>query len=840
MRRTSLAGISDATIRRAGGKLMAFAILVVAPAGLRADEPEPTADSPAAVEPADFAGDIAAGAASVLIEAREATPADEAATEDFGEGESLEPISQVPEHEPELAGDVLPLESDDLGDLGDEAAGVDDATQFGAALSRAVRKDSQPHRARPLATTTETPRPNSIAAEARTKVAKFNGIQPGTSQGDDVLELWGEPVDKFRIDGGSVLIYETEPFRQIEVVLIDDDVDTIKIELETSVSSERLVEQLRLEEIEPAEIYGEDGQLLGQIFPERGVLFMHAVADGDDPLTTADLPAEVTHIVIQPLDPVAFTLRAENHLHGPYEQNIRDLKLALALDPDQAHAQWLLADIYLATGQAKQAEAAAEAAFQLDPGNDAYRLRWARSLEILARYDEAVHETRAVLDGQQTPQIVKAQALHQMGRLATLGGIEIRDKAIPFANKAIEIADELATSDDPNERRAAKELLVEAHLTIAREIATQKFNNQLESISQWIGRASGLAEDAIENDGGSVELRLRVAEAALACLADLKPTRNPASWIAEARTSADDLIAQYDDTLWQRRIKWQLGVAYFHAIRVEHTRRQTNTALRYGERAIDNLAEGAKSREAVPDSEHLVGRLYFHIGAIHAVHEKDHEGAVTWYDKAMPLLTASVPVTELAVPRRHGEALVSMGVTYWQLGQRLRALELTEQGTDLVEKAVAGGVLDKDALAVPYGNLATMHKELGNPDEGAKYANLAQNARGNRPAIAPDSPATSASRGGRRVAANPGPSGTGMNVHPEQRRNMPAGASQPSQQQRPASGDSGNENAAGNGAQTTPQNMRQANRGNMNRMPRRPRRVSQRYGNGGYSSAPGM
>jgi tetratricopeptide (TPR) repeat protein len=839
-------GFVGASLLSAGRAALALSLLAGACGALPAAEPTDNRASDSNLTPANFAEDIAAGAASVLIDAREADP-DEPMDEGLGEVEPLVPISRVSDHEPELASDLLPLAGDDVVVVDDLPDEEEEASQFGEALTRAVDQLDEPRRG---ATTRRQPDVSSTAdtaAEARAKIAKFNGIQPGTSSTDDIVDAWGQPVDQFNIQGGMVLIYDTAPFRQIEVVVTRDVVDTIKIQLERKLPSQKLIEQLGLEDIEPADVLNDSGQVLGQIFPERGVLFMHDIAEDDESLTSLGGSGQVTDIVIQPLDPVAFTLRAENHLHGPYEKNIRDLKLALALDADSAHAQWLLADIYLATGQAKQAEVAARAAFELDPGNDAYRLRWARSLEMLAQYDEAVHETRAVLDGDKSSQVVKAQALHQMGRLATLGGIEIRTKAIPFYNKAIEVADGLATSEDINERRAAKELLIDAHLSIAREISAQKFNDKLESISQWVARASGLAEDTIAHDDGSLELRLRVAEASLACLAELKPTRNPAAWLGEAQNAADDLIAQHDDTLWQRRVKWQLGVAYFHAIRTEHTRRQTASALRFGEKAIDNLAEGAKSREAVPDSEHLVVRLYFHIGAIHAVHERDHESAVTWYDKADPLLTAPVPVTELAVPRRHGEALVSMGVTYWQVGQKMRALELTEAGANLVEKAVAGGVLEKDALGVPYGNLATMHRELGNTSQGAKYANLAQNAKttgGAAVPVAPISGGNTASRpatSSRRVASQPvrnttqQPANTsGMNVHPEQRRRTGSSSSPTSSNDRSAAA-SNRVNVASNVNQT-----RRQTGGTMNRTSPRPRRVSQSYGNGGYSSAPGM
>jgi hypothetical protein len=194
--------------------------------------------------------------------------------------------------------------------------------------------------------------------------------------------------------------------------------------------------------------------------------------------------------------------------------------------------------------------------------------------------------------------------------------------------------------------------------------------------------------------------------------------------VEEAEESAELLLSKSDEQLWQQRVQWELGIAYLHALRVEHSRRQTANALRYGQLAVENLAEGALSRQAVHSSEYLVAQLYFHMGAVYAVHQEDHLKAIQWYDKAAPILTGPRPVSELYAPRREGEMLVSIGVTCWQLGQQARALELTRAGVNLVELAVEDGILARSALAVPYGNLATMYEQMGETTNAAKYSEL--------------------------------------------------------------------------------------------------------------------
>ena len=53
-------------------------------------------------------------------------------------------------------------------------------------------------------------------------------------------------------------------------------------------------------------------------------------------------------------------------------------------------------------------------------------------------------------------------------------------------------------------------------------------------------------------------------------------------------------------------------------------------------------------------------------------------------------------VDGVEVQAREGEMLVSMGVTYWQLGEQARALQLTQSGVNLVEMAVEDGILSAD------------------------------------------------------------------------------------------------------------------------------------------------
>jgi tetratricopeptide (TPR) repeat protein len=110
------------------------------------------------------------------------------------------------------------------------------------------------------------------------------------------------------------------------------------------------------------------------------------------------------------------------------------------------------------------------------------------------------------------------------------------------------------------------------------------------------------------------------------------------------------------------------------------------------------------------------------LGSIYAINHKDHEEAVRWYGRALPFFDDGLPKSNLDDAGIHGERFVSMGVSYWQAELADEALKLTERGLDLMERATKMGLLDKKSLAVPYTNLAEMHRAGGRSEEAQAFA----------------------------------------------------------------------------------------------------------------------
>lgn len=660
---------------------------------------------------------------SVLVATRQAAEEEYEATEG-----GLEPISSVSEFEPEPADPPSQPSKEVVPPVDEEAAEVE-ITDLTATAP------AEP----PIATS-----PGDVAAamsqdSQKVCAAPFKGLVAGESSEQDLLSLWGLPTETRKTSGGKIYRYRQDHFANVEVLVESATVQIIKAELHKQAEPKSLSAKLHLDLIDSVEVRDETGKALGVAYPEKCLLLL--LSTPDDGVAPA-APQFVTHIVLQAPDAESFALRADSRPMHAYSKRLRDLNKALVIDPEFAHALWLRSSVYLSTGQPVKAEADAKLAMEQEPANPVYRLRWCESLAAVGQYDKSVLETRKVIDEKDTPELVKAQALALMGRLASLGEANIADKAIGFHTTAIALADKLATSPDDKVRRQAKLLLINSHLEVAIEISRRSYDNKNDVVAQWIGRASGFAEEMIANEDGALELRLLVSTKALEALANFKPSRDPAPFVKEAGETATAIIASTDDKLQEHKAHWELGKAYFNALRVAHSRREADRAIEYGEKAIDHLAAGAESADDRPAAEALVGRLYFHIGAAYAVHKQDHKAAVEWYDRAQEMLIPVAPKTELVIPRQLGESLVSMGVSYWDQDQQEKAVQLTLRGAEIMNRAVTAGVLDRSALGVPYGNLSTMYRKQGNTPEAAKYTELAAQSRGaqavaKRPAASP-------------------------------------------------------------------------------------------------------
>jgi tetratricopeptide (TPR) repeat protein len=363
-------------------------------------------------------------------------------------------------------------------------------------------------------------------------------------------------------------------------------------------------------------------------------------------------------------------------------------------------------------GDYENAVLAAGEAVRLEPKDAQFRVTRAQLLGQVGRAAEAIEEAgRAADDAAQRPHI-KARAQCLMGDLVGSGVRPDYKKAIEYHTQAIRTAALLTSNPHPAIRVPAKEVLIDANLGAAHDIAWGNWKQKGTATQVWLKRAAEFADDLAQNDGGTAEHRFRVASRALAAYVGMRGELDPTEWASRAESLGREMVAAAEDGPQKQQVQWDAGMALYDAVQIYQIRGQRDPALQYGQQAAEFLEQSGRDKSPDPADAYLLGRLYFRLGSIHAIPEKDHKAAVVWFDKAIPVLERSARRLSLPEQGRLGETLVSMGVSYWETSSRAKAVQLTQEGLSLLDKAVKGGAIPRSALQVPQSNLATMQREM--------------------------------------------------------------------------------------------------------------------------------
>jgi tetratricopeptide (TPR) repeat protein len=611
-------------------------------------------------------------------------------------------------------GDLSVLETPDAG-LHPTPATPPSTSQSSQSQEPPAKQDAAPADEQPLQPVPDPMAGNPIELEP----ASFKGVVPGTSTMEQVEKAWGEPKQVKKQDNAVVHLYSVESFEHIEITYHNDKVTAIVIRFGHAFPASAVAEQLELTHTRPVLISNDMGEILGQAYPESGVLFG---------FTTSEKPGkasmQVSEIILEPISAEPFVLRAETELQSRCDLSRQDLQQALKLQPNNARAHWLYSRVLVAVGDFNKAEASSAQAVRLEPGDAQYRVTWAQILGQLGRLSEAIREAKTSVEtGKHRPH-VKARALCLLGDLMASGATPNYHGAMQYHMQALKEATPLASNRHPAIRLVAKEVLVDAHLGAAHDIAWGTWKEKEEAVQQWLGRAETLAKDLFENEGNSQEHCFRVSTRALAAYVGLHGKLDPNKWAKEARRSGEELISATEDPWRKAQFQWDLGMALYDALQVSQMRNDHDAALNYGQWAVEHLQKSQRQDQSAAAS-YLLGRLYFRLGAIYAIRDKNHQEAVAWFDKALPLLKKPIPKETFADLGRHGETFVSMGVSYWEMGRMEKAVELTEIGADLLQQAVKQGAIDGALLSVPYSNLASMHRQLKQNDQAERYEVMA-------------------------------------------------------------------------------------------------------------------
>ena len=253
--------------------------------------------------------------------------------------------------------------------------------------------------------------PASLPSEAtRFEPLEFDGIQPGSSTLADVHQVWGKPLETRDQADASVLVYEREPFKQVEVSVSGDKVSLIVVQLIERFAATEVANQLQLVDYDPVLIYDGAEICRGQAYPERGVVLRWATI-GKTPEDASE--AKVAEVAFGCIEPRYFLLRAEARFASQDRAALTDIEYVLEQDPQSSAALGLKAKYLWRARRHDDAINTVASAMKADPKSPEHRLLYARLLSDAGDHQQSLDETKRAISLSNASAEIRARGLVQ-------------------------------------------------------------------------------------------------------------------------------------------------------------------------------------------------------------------------------------------------------------------------------------------------------------------------------------------------------------------------------------------------------------------------------------------
>ncbi|MDR1383236.1 MAG: hypothetical protein LBJ67_05230 [Planctomycetaceae bacterium] len=549
--------------------------------------------------------------------------------------------------------------------------------------------------------------------------AAFNGLIPGISNKSELFEAMGEPIKMIPQGEYEICQYTIEGLGAIDVTLKQGNIFSLMLGFSEPYPAEQIREQLEqeLRGIRSILIPDENNNILGQLFPEKGVVFE---------FTPSEKPGEpslmVTSVAIEPITAVPFVIRGERYLTISNAKAKWDLTIAVQLDRNNHRARWLLAKAFLADGQLAEAQREAIFAIKLNDQNLQYHVTLAEIIGKSGHTKEARQYLDEILPYCDNAPQVKGLAECLMGDFYR-DDAELQDCNMgnQFHSRAIKTTEPLFNSPNPTLRQQAKIVILRSYLSSVMDISWGNWGDKEKVLKGWLDGAKEIAINLVIEEKISREYLLNVATTAIAAYLSCPESDDFIPYISEVESVAEEIIGQStDDKGLTQKIEKELGLAYSNVEQIYEVRKNYKQAMKYGQKAVEHLERGMRNRNDVIELYHLAN-VYYQVGRIQAAGFANDDGAITWFTKAIPLFQQVEPRLDDYEQPRLGEIYVSIGVSYWNIDEKEYALKISEYGIGKLQQAVEQKLVPEKILAIPYENLSAMYEEVGRKEDAKNY-----------------------------------------------------------------------------------------------------------------------
>lgn len=326
--------------------------------------------------------------------------------------------------------------------------------------------------------------------------------------------------------------------------------------------------------------------------------------------------------------------------------------------------------------------------------------------------------------------------------------LKCHTEAIKLASRVIMEQNEVNVSP---EYILALDLMVDAYLGAGADIAYGNWSNKDVAVREWLQRAEHTVKQLCEVQGEdslkSMEKAYRVALRCVAITVLVGEKMNPRPMVNTLLSTSHKILAHVQSRQEYQRICQETAQTLEDAAILCQKRADFVMAVKYLERAILMMETVIQAEKEPSNAEiFIMGRLYCRVGMIYTLVAREasaagvaqakplssgvlagktitqgHAEAVLWYDKAIPLLMRSISSKNLENQLLIGEIVISMSVSYWEMDQYQRTVDLLRAGIFCLEKSVERRQALADVLIIPYGNLIKVLDYLGEKNQADIY-----------------------------------------------------------------------------------------------------------------------
>ena len=353
----------------------------------------------------------------------------------------------------------------------------------------------------------------------------------------------------------------------------------------------------------------------------------------------------VSRVAFTTAQPDAFLLRGLNRQWRDYNGALQDARAVQTLDPRREEAYRLEAQVALRIGQPDVAkEAIAEALTVTSATIDLLLLQV--QVATANELDGLILQIRAIRNDVQLPALTRAKAAYAMGQINAKLATPNYKQAFRFHSEANQRARGLLQSTELAEQFGALELMVNAHLAIAHDIAYGEYTTEEKhrAVPKWIELSWKFTAHLLANKYHDRALGLDVCRTSLDLLKKLGKTVPLEVWEDRIpQQAANVLQLKGASTEILAHMRWQQAMALCHATIIARQGKDGNRVQQLGLAAYQ-LFRGPLTAmtktghwDSTTTNAAMIGLCYT-LGSVEAIDNLDHAKAVQWYDQALQYL----------------------------------------------------------------------------------------------------------------------------------------------------------------------------------------------------------